>query len=321
MNSSLKRYKDLVESELQQLNLGSQPKELYEPIAYFLSLGGKRIRPILCMMAAELFGTNKSLVMKAALGIEVFHNFTLVHDDIMDNAPVRRGKPTVHEKWNRDIAILSGDVMFVKAFDLICEQESNQLNQILRLFNKTAIEVCEGQQLDMNFELEESVSIDHYIQMISLKTSVLLACSLKIGALLAGANESDADKIYEFGKNLGIAFQIQDDYLDAYANPDDFGKAVGGDIMANKKTFLMLTAKQEADADQLEKLNDFLQLESDEKVNAIKSLFNQLEVPQKTKTAIDHYFNLAMQNLKSIDAKGSKQAFEELAAYLMQRQV
>lgn len=157
--------------------------------------------------------------------------------------------------------------------------------------------------------------------MISLKTSVLLACSLKIGALLAGANESDADKIYEFGKNLGIAFQIQDDYLDAYANPDDFGKAVGGDIMANKKTFLMLTAKQEADADQLEKLNDFLQLESDEKVNAIKSLFNQLEVPQKTKTAIDHYFNLAMQNLKSIDAKGSKQAFEELAAYLMQRQV
>lgn len=321
MNPFLSAYKDLIESELEKIDFSNRPKELYDPISYFLALGGKRIRPILCMMSAELFGSNKVDVMKAAIGIEVFHNFTLIHDDIMDNAPVRRGQPTVHEKWNRDIAILSGDVMFVKAFDLICEQKTSQLNEVLRIFNRTAIEVCEGQQLDMNFELEQDVSIDEYIEMICLKTSVLLACSLKIGALLAGAEEQEADKIYEFGKNLGIAFQIQDDYLDAYADPDQFGKTVGGDILANKKTYLMLTAKQDADPDQLYRLNELVNSDGDDKVEATKRLFNEIKVPEKTQQAIDQYFDKAMQNLYEIEAIGSKKAFLELAAYLMNRKI
>lgn len=321
MNAFLNDYKQLVEKELEEISFGDKPKELYEPIKYFLSLGGKRIRPILCLMSAELFGAEKTSVLKAALAIEVFHNFTLVHDDIMDNALVRRGKPTVHEKWNRDIAILSGDVMFVKAFDLLCEQKSNRLNEVLRLFNKTAIEVCEGQQFDMNFELDSEVSIEEYINMICLKTSVLLACSLKIGAILAGANPEDSNKIYEFGKNLGIAFQIQDDLLDAYANPDQFGKAVGGDIMANKKTYLLISAMQKANPGQLQRIHQLIESNHSEKVEDTKQLFDELKVPEITQKTIDEYFNKAMNNLSEINAIGNKKGFEALATYLMNRAV
>ncbi|MBC7851409.1 MAG: polyprenyl synthetase family protein, partial [Chitinophagaceae bacterium] len=219
-----------------------EPASLYEPNRYFLGLGGKRVRPVICLMGNELFDTINEDAWKVANAIELFHNFTLIHDDIMDKAPLRRGKPTVHEKFGASTALLAGDVMMVAAYESLAKLDRLYIHQVLHLFNRTAREVCEGQQLDMDFEKMESVSLDQYLRMIELKTSVLLAASLRLGAILGGAGEGNQKHLYEFGRNLGIAFQIQDDYLDAFGDPAKFGKQVGGDIVANKKTFLLLHA-------------------------------------------------------------------------------
>ena len=322
MGTSWKTYRELIIDELKKHQQTGKPKELYDPIDYILSLGGKRIRPVLCLMGAELFGADPKKALSLALGIEVFHNFTLVHDDIMDEAPLRRGKSTVHEKWNRDIAILSGDVMFVKAYEFICQAEASQLPELLKLFNQTAIEVCEGQQMDMNFELETKVEIPEYIEMIRLKTAVLLACSLKMGAIAAGATTKDADLLYAFGINIGIAFQIQDDYLDCYAEQEDFGKRVGGDIISNKKTYLLLRALEQASSGQKAVLKNLLTAEKDEtqKVKKILELYNLLDVPALTKKAMEHYYELGMNALAEIsDNEASKDHLIELAEMLMLR--
>ncbi len=309
-----------IEEAIAKLNLEGDPAELYDPIRYILDLGGKRIRPVLCLLACELFDGNEQDSMLAALSIEVFHNFTLVHDDIMDEAPLRRGQATVHEKWNRDIAILSGDVMFVKAYELLAQVNATHLPALISLFNQTAIEVCEGQQMDMNFEQQAGLSIEEYLRMIELKTSVLLACSLKMGALISNANSNDSDLIYEFGRNLGIAFQIQDDLLDAYGDPEKFGKRVGGDIISNKKTYLMLSAIQLANPEQADRLNSYTHLGEDEKVEKTKAIFNEIGVPEKTEQAIKFYYQKAMEAMNQIERPTeSKEALKTLAAQIMER--
>jgi geranylgeranyl diphosphate synthase type II len=312
-----------VEEALELNRIQGSPKELYQPIDYTLSLGGKRIRPTLALMAAELFGKEAQEAMIVALAIEIFHNFTLVHDDIMDEAPLRRGEQTVHKKWGRDIAILSGDVMFVKAYQQLCKVNSPNLIDLLQLFNQTAIEVCEGQQLDMNFESSSSIGLQDYIRMIELKTAVLLAASLKMGSIVAEAPEKDADLIYEFGRNLGIAFQIQDDYLDAFADPEKFGKRVGGDILSNKKTYLLLSAMQLSSSKQKDALETSMQsLKGDSKVEKVKQLFEEVGAVEQTQKAIKDYSNRAMKALEQIDCDtAAKKPMKELSDYLMQRGV
>src|SRR5690606_31980665 len=215
------------------------PKSLYDPLHYILSLGGKRIRPILTLAAAQMFSDNYKAAMPQSIAIEMFHNFSLIHDDIMDKAPLRRGKTTVHKKWNTNTAILSGDLLLIKAYEQLAQCKPNYLPEILHVFNKTATQVCEGQQFDMDFETAQTVTVNNYLEMIRLKTAVLLGCSLQIGAIIGAANQNDAQNCYTFGENLGIAFQLMDDYLDAFGNPEKFGKQVGGDILANKKTYLL----------------------------------------------------------------------------------
>ena len=322
MSYSWEELSKKVETQLNEFSFEGNPPELYQPIVYTMNLGGKRIRPTLCLLANQLFGGDITSSYHLAMGIEVFHNFTLVHDDIMDNAPLRRGQDTVHKKWNTDIAILSGDVMMVKAYELFCKSATNQLAQLLSVFNKTAIEVCEGQQLDMNFESRDDVKLQEYIEMIRLKTAVLLACSLKVGAIQAGANDNEADLIYRFGEQIGIAFQIQDDYLDAYANPDDFGKRVGGDIIANKKTFLLLATIERANYKQKEELINLLsnKVSDDEKVEKVMRLYNELDIPKIAKSSMNEYYLEAMKSLSLIAApKQLKQPLVDLAEQLMNR--
>jgi geranylgeranyl diphosphate synthase type II len=256
---SLSHFQQLIEKGLSSLELDKKPAELYDPIQYMLNLGGKRMRPALLLMSNEMFGGNPEEVISPALGIEVFHNFTLLHDDIMDKAPLRRTKATVHEKWNANVAILSGDTMFVQSCQLMMKVNDKYLRKVMDLFMKTAIEVCEGQQYDMNYESIEKVSLDEYLEMIALKTAVLLGGSLAIGAICADAKEDDIENIYHFGKKLGIAFQLQDDILDAYGDAEKFGKQVGGDIISNKKTFLLISACEQAKGKQLEQLTFLLE--------------------------------------------------------------
>ncbi|MBP7245354.1 MAG: polyprenyl synthetase family protein, partial [Bacteroidia bacterium] len=242
MTESVEQLQKEVEFQLSQLDFPQQPESLYDPLRYMLSLGGKRIRPVLVLLANDLFSGKRENAMPAALAVEVFHNFTLLHDDIMDRAPLRRGKPTVHQKWNSNIAILSGDAMFVKSCQLITQTPISAMPAVMNLFLKTALEVCEGQQYDMDFESRNDIEIEEYLEMIKLKTAVLVGACLGIGAQIAGAKEEEVKHIYDFGVNLGIAFQLQDDILDVYGNEQKFGKQVGGDIIANKKTFLLLSA-------------------------------------------------------------------------------
>lgn len=299
------------------------PKELYDPIRYFLALGGKRIRPIAALITADMFAADKKQASHLAMAIEVFHNFTLVHDDIMDEAKKRRNQATVHEKWNRDIAILSGDVMLVNAYQHLEKIDYNKVIPILSLFNKTAVEVCEGQQLDMNFETETDVSIEEYIQMISLKTSVLLAASLKLGTMLGDATKEEANLMYDFGKNLGIAFQIQDDLLDAFGEEETFGKKIGGDIIANKKTFLYLKALELADITVKEKLEQVASEENEtSKIENTLAIYQQLDVKAITEKEIKKYFNKAVFALSNIKRESpQKQILENLALFLIKRTV
>ncbi|MAY84165.1 MAG: polyprenyl synthetase [Flavobacteriales bacterium] len=313
---------EIIEKELNSKSYPSNPKELYEPIRYILSLGGKRIRPLVCMMAAEMFGlpADSKSVLHLAKGLEIFHNFSLVHDDIMDEAPLRRGKATVHEKWNRDIAILSGDVMLVQAYQELIQSESEDLKSLIDQFNRSAILVCEGQQFDMNFETIEDVSLEEYLNMIQLKTAELLACSLKMGAMLANASETDAEALYRFGINLGLSFQIQDDYLDSFADASKFGKQVGGDILANKKTYLLLKAKENASSEQSERLQAAMKLNGEDKVSAVLDLYRELGVDQDCEKAIDKHYQKALEELEAISVDAQLKApLKNLAAKVMKR--
>jgi geranylgeranyl diphosphate synthase type II len=293
----------LIEKAVSNLQYPASPAELYEPITYILSVGGKRMRPALLLMACDLFGGDVEAAVNPAMAIEVFHNFTLVHDDIMDNAPLRRGKATVHEKWNTNIGILSGDVMLVEAYKLMMQVETSILRQVLSIFSNTAVGVCEGQQMDMNFELQNEVAIDDYLTMITLKTAVLLGGALKIGALIGGADNTDADLLCTFGEQLGTAFQLQDDILDVYGDPDKFGKQVGGDIISNKKTFLLIKALELAEGDDKQELNHWLQatdFDNAEKVTAITGLYNQLEVRKHAEQAMQTFAEKAFTALSQL---------------------
>lgn len=299
-----------------------QPRELYDPESYILSLGGKRIRPLLALIACDLFDKKAEEALNAALCVELFHNFSLIHDDILDKAPLRRGQATVHHKWNSDIAILSGDVMLVKAFDVLKNTEAGKLKLLMSLFSKTAIEVCEGQQLDMNFENSETVTVEDYIHMITNKTAVLLGCSLKMGAVCADAHPDDANHIYEFGKHLGIAFQLMDDLLDAYAEGDTFGKQVGGDIIANKKTFLLLKAFELSGISKKEKLISALKESNpQQKIQSVLSIYDELNIKAFCKLEADKHTKQAIKHLHDIKARSDKKmALEEMAHQLLNRQ-
>ncbi|MEJ8757560.1 polyprenyl synthetase family protein [Pontibacter sp. H259] len=309
---------------LSTLRYGEQPAELYEPIRYIMALGGKRIRPMLVLLSAKMFNDDIEKALLPAAGVEVFHNFTLMHDDIMDKAPLRRGQQTVHEKWNANIAILSGDVMLVRAYELMMQVEPDKLAKVLTLFSKTAAEVCEGQQLDMNFEQRTQVSIPEYIRMITLKTAVLLGFALELGAILQGAPDMDAEHIKAFGDNIGIAFQLRDDLLDVYGDKDKFGKQVGGDILSDKKTFLMLTALEQANQEQLQTIVSWRDKTEESiaeaKVQAITKVYDELNIRQQTEQKIDLYFKEALRHLDTIALPDERKAtIRGLAFQLMER--
>lgn len=322
--TDIRHLQQQIEEAIRLLPIDKQPVELYEPIRYTLDLGGKRMRPVLVLMACELAGGKASAALSPALGIELFHNFTLLHDDIMDQAPLRRGKPTVYQHWNTNIAILSGDVMFVEACKLIAEAPAPVLKPVLDAFYKTAIEVCEGQQWDLNFETMGEVSIDDYLNMIALKTAVLLGASLQIGGLIANGNTAMADQLYELGVALGVAFQLQDDILDTYGDPDKFGKQVGGDIIQNKKTFLLLTALQQADAQQQQTLQHWLTttaFEPVEKVEAVKAIYGQLDIRQQAEAERDRHYAHAMELLQQLEVPAErKEPLAALATQLLHRE-
>lgn len=296
------------------------PDTLYEPCRYLIGLGGKRIRPVLCLMGAELFGGLNGDAFHAAIGIELFHNFTLVHDDIMDKAPLRRGKPTIHTRNGLTAGILCGDVMCIEAYRHI-GSISAHLQEVLQLFNQTAIEVCEGQQLDMDYEQRSDVRVDEYIRMIELKTSVLLAASLKIGALIGGATEGAANKLYNFGRALGIAFQLQDDYLDAFGEPDKLGKQAGGDILADKKTYLHLKAMEGLGQDDMKTLIEWHGKTGGDKVAAVLELFRKSGADQQCRDAVAHYSDMAFAALEDVAVLSKrKQPLHDLATLLLDRQ-
>jgi geranylgeranyl diphosphate synthase type II len=298
-----------------------EPQSLYEPNRYFLQLGGKRIRPVLCLMGNELFDEINKDAWEVATAIELFHNFTLIHDDIMDAAPLRRSMQTVHEKFGINTALLAGDVMLVAAYDYLNKISGKYLFSIINLFNKTAREVCEGQQLDMDFEKMDAVSFDAYLNMISLKTSVLLAASLKMGAIIGGAGERNQNLLYEFGRKIGLAFQVQDDYLDAFGDPQKFGKQVGGDIKANKKTFLLIHALETADASQKKQLQELLLRNDESKVDEVLALFKACGVHQWAQELKEKYLTEALQHLNDIAVLSKrKEPLKELALYLIERQ-
>jgi geranylgeranyl diphosphate synthase type II len=314
----------LIDKAVTNLKYPVYPAELYEPIYYILSMGGKRMRPALLLMACDLFGGDVEKALPPALAIEVFHNFTLMHDDIMDNAPLRRGKVTVHEKWNQNAAILSGDVMLIEGYKLMMQVEDRLLRVILDIFNQTAIGVCEGQQLDMDFEVRSDVKIDEYIYMIRLKTAVVLGGALKIGSILGGADMKDAELIAEFGENLGLAFQLQDDILDIYGSPEKFGKQVGGDIISNKKTYLLIKALELADIPQKAELNKWIsaeQFNNPEKVEAVTAIYNAIQVRQHAETTMHTYADKAFEALEKINLPAqNKQYLRDFADGLMVRE-
>jgi geranylgeranyl diphosphate synthase, type II len=299
----------------------ASPATLYEPGDYFLQLGGKRIRPVMCLMGNELFDEILPDAYELATAIELFHNFTLVHDDIMDAAPLRRGMETVHKKYGDSVALLCGDVMMIRAYDYLNKIQPLYLQRIMHLFNKTAREVCEGQQLDMDFEKRNDVQLDEYLHMISLKTSVLLAASLQMGSILGGASEGNCKHLYQFGLNLGIAFQIQDDYLDAFGDPEKFGKDVGGDIKQNKKTFLLLHALEVADTVQKEEIERLMAENPADKVPKMLAIFKACNVDVWANELKERYLQTALQHLEDIAVTKTRKApLIELAAFLIQRE-
>jgi geranylgeranyl diphosphate synthase type II len=310
----------IVEANFNVRHFPEHTDSLYDPAQYILQLGGKRIRPVCVLMGNELFEEIIPDAYHVATAIELFHNFTLIHDDIMDKAPVRRGMPTVHAKYGESTALLAGDVMFVKSYEYLNKLRTPHFHKVLQLFNKTAAEVCEGQQLDMDFEKRDAVSLEEYVNMITLKTSVLLAASLQLGAVLGGTGERNQQHIYEFGKNLGIAFQVQDDYLDAFGDPSTFGKQVGGDIIANKKTFLMIHAIEAADAVAKNELQQLMKDNPADKVARVLEIFKRAAVDHWANELKEKYLQTAMHHLEEIAVVSKrKEPLKELALFLIQR--
>lgn len=310
---SIEYIHELVLNEIKVQNETLEPKELYEPIWYTLRSGGKRLRPILVLQGCQLFNDDIEKALKPALGIELFHNFTLLHDDIMDKAFMRRNQPTVHTKWDINRAILSGDAMAIQANIFIASCEPELLPDVLSVFNTTALQVCEGQQYDLNFELMEEVTVEEYMNMIKLKTAVLLAGSLKIGSIIGGASREQAEMVYDFGFDMGMAFQLQDDYLDTFGSPETFGKNIGGDILSNKKTFLLIMAKQRANDAQLEELNNWYAEEdhsNKEKIGAVQKIFRDLEIDRLTREEVIKFSNKALKTLELIETSTERK--EEL---------
>lgn len=309
---------------IKNLPLDREPHGLYEPIEYVLSLGGKRIRPMLMLMAYELWKDDSEKILPQAIALETFHNFTLLHDDVMDNADVRRGKPTVHKKWNENTAILSGDNMLVLAFKWMQQCPSDKMPAVLGTFTDTAIEIDEGQQLDIDFEERDDVREEEYIEMIRLKTSVLLACAAKIGAIMADAPKEDAENIYKFGEAIGLSFQLQDDYLDVYGNPEVFGKAIGGDITSNKKTYMLINALNKAEGAEKKELEQWIgakDFDRDEKVKAVTRIYNSLGIDKMAKAKMEQYYNDAIAFLDKINVPESrKQALRDYADSMMKRE-
>jgi geranylgeranyl diphosphate synthase type II len=305
----ISQYQDFFITYLENQSITKEPQNLYEPIEYILGLGGKRMRPVLTLMTAEVFDTDYKIALPAAMAVEVFHNFSLVHDDIMDDAPLRRGKVTVHEKWNINTGILSGDAMLILAYQYFEQYEPTVFRDLAKLFSKTALEVCEGQQRDVDFEERNNVTIPEYLKMIEYKTAVLVAAAMKMGAIVAKTSEKEADLIYDFGLNLGLAFQLQDDFLDAFGDPETFGKQVGGDIIVNKKTYLYLKALEfssEEKASELQKLFG-LQLENNsEKIETAKAIFNESGASKATQEAIEMYTFKAFETLEKMEINAEK---------------
>lgn len=302
-----------------------EPKNLYEPISYILTLGGKRLRPVLVLMSCEIFGGSYKKALDAALAIEVFHNFSLVHDDIMDDAPLRRGKETVHEKWDINTGILSGDAMLINAYQLFENYEGDIFRQLAQLFSKTAIEVCEGQQYDIDFETRDDVTIPEYLKMIEYKTAVLVAAAMKMGAIIAEASDNCRSFVYDFGRLLGIAFQLQDDYLDAFGDPATFGKQVGGDIIENKKTFLYLKAIENADDSLKKQLEGLFSLHPEnpsEKIQTVKGIFETTGAKESTRQEIEKYTKMAFEVLERLSiSDDKKKVLEVFGKQLMNRTV
>ncbi len=321
MHSFLELSK-LFEERFNVRHFPSHTPTLYDPAQYILGIGGKRVRPVCVLMGNELFGEIIPDAYDVAMAIELFHNFSLIHDDIMDKAPLRRGMPTVHAKYGEPTAILAGDVMFAQAYDYLTKVKLDYVQRIIQLFNKTSKEVCEGQQLDMDFEKKETVTLAEYLNMITLKTSVLLAASLKLGALLGGAGEGNQQHLYEFGKHLGIAFQVQDDYLDAFGDPEKFGKQVGGDILSNKKTFLLIRALETASPAAKKELQQLLQSNDANKINSVLQVYKDCKVDDWAKDLKDEHLHIALQHLEDTAVLSNRKApLKELAEYLVSREV
>ena len=320
---SFKDYSRMLEEGLKKVSLGSKPDTLYDPVKYILDIGGKRVRPVLALMACSSFDSNPNLALKAALSIELFHNFTLIHDDIMDSANTRRGKETVHKKWGVNSGVLSGDVMLIMAYQLLENYDSKTYLELNKLLNKTAKQVCEGQQMDMDFELKSNVEFEEYIKMIEFKTAVLLGCSLKMGAIIADASKEDQEFIYQYGINLGLAFQFQDDYLDTFGQQNKVGKKIGGDILENKKTVLFHMAIENSNESQKEKILELYSSKentSEDKINKITSLFIETKADKSSLELVDQYTQKAIKliNCLSFD-QTKKNDFINFSNSLMKR--
>ncbi|MFD2892400.1 polyprenyl synthetase family protein [Flavobacterium chuncheonense] len=322
---SVAEYQQIIASHFSAINTLKEPKNLYEPIQYILALGGKRMRPVLTLMAAEVFDTPYEKALHAATAVEVFHNFSLIHDDIMDDAPLRRGKETVHEKWDLNTGILSGDAMLILAYQYFENYEPQVFQQLAKIFSKTALEVCEGQQYDVDFETRDDVTIPEYLKMIEYKTAVLVAAAMKMGAIVAETSTENADLIYDFGLNLGIAFQLQDDFLDAFGDPATFGKQVGGDIIENKKTYLYLKALEFGTAEEREQLLHLFSIQptdNTDKIASIKRIFVDTKAASATQEAIEVYTNLAFETLSKMNISDDKKmVLRAFGEKLMKRKV
>ena len=322
MSKTLNQYISLIEQEIKKNKFGKQPASLYEPIRYLMNIGGKRMRPLLTLLSYSLYKDDAKEIVPYAVAVEAFHNFTLMHDDIMDNAPLRRGNATVHEKWNVNTAILSGDVMLVKVYDMLLSLEGEKLKRVLKAFNQCATEVCEGQQWDMEFETMSSVKEAQYIEMIRQKTAVLLGFSLEFGAILADAPIEDQKALREFGVNIGIGFQLKDDLLDAYADPKKFGKQVGGDIIANKKTYLLIKALEKVKGKQKQELADLLsakKFNKQAKIKAVKAIYDSFSIPELTEKKVNQFFKKGFDSLNLLHSD-KKQNLILFAEELIRRQ-
>ena len=325
MPYSFSQLLDKVNAHIENLDYAREPMNLYRPVQYILSLGGKRIRPAMMLMAYNMYREDVELILDPALALEIYHNFTLLHDDLMDNADVRRGKPTVHKRWDANTAILSGDVMLSLADVYMSRVDDEYFREVMATFHKTSIEIAEGQQYDMDFETRTDVAESEYIEMIRLKTSVLLACALKIGAILGGASKEDAEHLYHLGECIGLAFQLRDDYLDVYGDPKVFGKKIGGDILCNKKTYLYINALRLADKEQRAVLDYWAaatEVNPDEKIAAVTAVYTALGLPEMSRAVEEHYYNLAKAELEALSMPvEQKEVLRQFMATLMERDV